>query len=78
MSNHGRMGDTASPVVQQQMREVLDHFGTCPECGYAVQAFITATYYADGRTTVGTLGSCGLPCGWSGHTEVMKMTGHYR
>jgi hypothetical protein len=68
------MSDAASPVVQQHMREVLDHFDTCPECGYAAQAFITATYYADGRTTVGTLGRCALPCGWSGPTEVLKMT----
>lgn len=62
-------------VVQQQTREVLNHFGSCPECGYAANAFMNVTYYADGTATVTTRGTCGLPCGWSGPTEVTKMTG---
>ncbi|MDR7168263.1 hypothetical protein J2W56_001994 [Nocardia kruczakiae] len=82
MEIHRQAGVTVSMpstlVVQQRSREVLDHFEVCPECGYAAHAYLTTTYYADGRTTVTTRGTCGLPCGWSGPTEVRKMTGPTR
>ncbi|MET8427680.1 hypothetical protein [Nocardia sp. NPDC004860] len=61
-------------VVEQKWREVLDHFGLCPECGYTAHAFIATARHVDGTTKVMTVGSCGLPCGWSGPTEITKMT----
>ncbi|MET9214702.1 MULTISPECIES: hypothetical protein [unclassified Nocardia] len=63
----------SSTVVEQRTREVLDHFGTCPRCGYAEHAFLKKTAYADGRVVVSTVGLCGLPCGWSGPTTITKM-----
>lgn len=69
------LGRKQSPlVINKQMREILNHFGCCPECGYAAHAFLVTTTYVDGRTTISTVGSCGLPCGWSGPTEIRKMT----
>ncbi|MEU4812929.1 hypothetical protein AB0H20_27305 [Nocardia fluminea] len=60
-------------VVEQRSREVLNHFGTCPRCGYAAQAFVKRTAYADGRVIFSTSGLCALPCGWSGPTTITKM-----
>ena len=65
-------------VVEQRRREVLDHFGSCPECGYAAQAFIVTTSFADGSVKVTTVGACGLPCGWSGPTVIARMTDSFR
>ncbi|MGW5520464.1 hypothetical protein [Nocardia africana] len=61
-------------VVEERRREVLNYFGNCPRCGYTAHAFLVATHYADGRTVVGTIGSCGVPCGWSGPITLTKMT----
>ncbi|AHH17521.1 hypothetical protein [Nocardia nova] len=66
--------ESASLVVMRRRREVLDHFGSCPACGYATHAFLVTTSYADGRTVVTTEGVCGLPCGWSGVIEIERMT----
>ncbi|AHH18429.1 hypothetical protein NONO_c36420 [Nocardia nova SH22a] len=64
----------SAAIVDQHRREVLDHFGSCPECGYAAHAFLVATVYADGKTSITSEGVCGLPCGWSGPIEITKMT----
>lgn len=71
-----RSGDLppSGRAVGQRRREVLDHFGSCPECGYAAQTFIVTTYFADGAVRVTTVGCCGLTCGWSGPTTIAKMT----
>ena len=61
-------------VIEQRRREVLNYFGSCPNCGYSAHAFLIATYYANGRICVTTEGSCGLPCGWLGPIEVTTMT----
>ncbi len=73
---HSATGDRESApfVVTRRRREVLNHFGSCPACGYATQAFLVTTSYADGRTVVTSQGTCGLPCGWSGVIEIEKMT----
>jgi len=64
-------------VVETRRREVLNHFGSCPRCGYMAHAFLVTTFYADGRTVVTTEGLCGLTCGWSGTTAITKMTADY-
>lgn len=73
-----RPGDLDSPspksVVKQRRCEVLNYLGSCPECGYAAQAFFVVTSYADGKVAVTTVGSCGLPCGWSGPVEIAATT----
>ncbi|WP_328392634.1 hypothetical protein [Nocardia sp. NBC_00416] len=43
---------------------VLDHFSTCPRCGYPAEASATVRTYADGATESETLITCGMPCGW--------------
>lgn len=63
-----------STIVDQQRKEVLNHFGSCPVCGYAAHAFLVSTSYSDGRTKITSEGACGLPCGWSGPIEITKMT----
>jgi hypothetical protein len=66
--------ESTSFVVKRRQREVLNHFGSCPECGYPTQAFLIATFYADGRSVVTTRGTPPLPCGWSGSIDIAKMT----
>ncbi|MEU6559493.1 hypothetical protein [Nocardia nova] len=61
-------------AVAQQRREVLNYFGDCPKCGYTAHAFVVVTHHFDSRVLVETVGSCGVPCGWSGPVTLTKMT----
>ncbi|MEV5650632.1 hypothetical protein AB0L57_20490 [Nocardia sp. NPDC052254] len=79
MKKHAHRRPTASPdpahiVQRRRIREILNHFRPCPECGYTTQAFLVTTYYGNDTTVTTTEGACGLPCGWSGPIVVTKMT----
>ncbi|MGW0180061.1 hypothetical protein [Nocardia sp. NPDC003345] len=43
---------------------VLNHFSTCPRCGYPAEASVTVRTFAGGDTEKETHISCGSPCGW--------------
>ena len=61
-------------TVQRYNREILNYFGICPHCGYSAEASLAITTYADGPSTAEAIGTCGLPCGWSGPVRVTTMT----
>jgi hypothetical protein len=56
------------PATTAEMREVLDYFGKCPECGYPAKA--SATLRDDGTV----LAYCDRPCGWSARVPLTTMT----
>ncbi|MFC8046107.1 hypothetical protein [Nocardia sp. NPDC057353] len=52
--------------LHMRVRDVLDFFEKCPECGYPAQASAVEREMASGRVEVVVSPSCGLPCGWRG------------
>ncbi|MFC3962279.1 hypothetical protein [Nocardia jiangsuensis] len=52
--------------IRMRVRDVLDFFEKCPECGYPAQASAVERDMASGATEVVVRASCGLPCGWQG------------
>ncbi|MFC8530054.1 hypothetical protein [Nocardia sp. NPDC057227] len=52
--------------IRMRVRDVLDFFEKCPECGYPAQASAIEREMASGATEVVLRASCGLPCGWQG------------
>ncbi|PPI91308.1 hypothetical protein C5E46_30760 [Nocardia nova] len=66
--------DIAPVPLRQHHVEVLNYFGTCPECGYAAEAALLITTYTDGSHNADPIGRCGLPCGWTGPVLITTMT----
>ncbi len=60
------------PTATSELREILDYFGKCPECGYPARA---STTLRDTRTV---FASCDRPCGWTGIVPLTTMTEHHR
>lgn len=52
--------------IRMRVRDVLDFFEKCPDCGYPAQASAIEREMASGVTEVVVRPSCGLPCGWQG------------
>ncbi|MFE7747219.1 hypothetical protein [Nocardia sp. NPDC057455] len=52
------------------VRDVLDYFAKCPDCGYPAQASATVRELRDGRVETEVRPSCGLPCGWQGSPRI--------
>ncbi|MEU5762109.1 hypothetical protein [Nocardia sp. NPDC047648] len=61
--------DTDAPL-RVTVREVLDYFAKCPDCGYPAQASATVRELHDGRVETEVRPSCGLPCGWQGRPQI--------
>ncbi|WP_174187285.1 hypothetical protein [Nocardia barduliensis] len=66
-----RFADLPDPVIHGRVREVLDFFETCPECGYPAQAIAVERERAGGRIDVVVQPGCGLPCGWQGRPRIV-------
>ncbi|MGW4535499.1 hypothetical protein ACWEOI_31560 [Nocardia sp. NPDC004340] len=49
-------------------REILDHLGTCPVCGYPSQAHVVTTEFLSGDHESTLFVTCGLSCGWQQST----------
>ncbi|MBB5912868.1 putative RNA-binding Zn-ribbon protein involved in translation (DUF1610 family) [Nocardia transvalensis] len=60
------------PTASANLREILDYFGKCPECGYPATAFTTP------RDAGAVYASCDRPCGWTGVVPLTTMTKHRR
>lgn len=56
-------------------REVLEHFGKCPRCGYAAQVTETVKTYSTFRAERMLFHTCGLPCGWTMSASTVSETG---
>ncbi|WP_040703631.1 MULTISPECIES: hypothetical protein [Nocardia] len=59
----GRLAPVSSPSTQ--IREELDFFERCPQCGYAATA-TRMTREHGGVQEISLHPTCGLPCGWRG------------
>ncbi|WP_280364679.1 hypothetical protein [Nocardia wallacei] len=57
-------------TAASDLREVLDFFGKCPECGYPATASATL------RNSNTVVASCDRPCGWNGIVPLTTMTEH--
>lgn len=55
------------------VREMLNFFGKCEECGYPASASWVETV-TSGRATRELIAECGLPCGWRGAAQKTPMT----
>jgi hypothetical protein len=63
----------AAPVFTM-VREVLDYFDICGQCGYPAHASEVVRTFADGRVEALVQPSCGLPCGWHGTSRLAVTT----
>ncbi|MCC3331973.1 hypothetical protein [Nocardia abscessus] len=62
--------------LRMTVRDVLNYFAKCPDCGYPAQASATVRELRDGRVETEVRPSCGLPCGWQGSPQIsMSGTG---
>ncbi|MGW5377818.1 hypothetical protein ACWESM_20495 [Nocardia sp. NPDC003999] len=60
----------ADRPLRVTVRDVLDYFAKCPDCGYPAQASATVRELRDGRVETEVRPSCGLPCGWQGIPQI--------
>ncbi|MEU1994083.1 hypothetical protein ABZ511_06500 [Nocardia gamkensis] len=65
---------TPDRVLRMRIRDLLDFFEKCPECGYPAQASAIEREMVSGRVETVVQASCGLPCGWQGNPRVHQAT----
>ncbi|WP_174183786.1 hypothetical protein [Nocardia barduliensis] len=57
-------------VLHMRIRDVLDFFEKCPDCGYPAHASAIEREMVSGRVETVIQATCGLPCGWQGNPRV--------
>ncbi|MGW4241879.1 hypothetical protein [Nocardia sp. NPDC004722] len=58
------MTDLPRFIESRYVRDLLDHVGTCPACGYPSQAHSTTTVFLGGDHESAVTVSCAMACGW--------------
>ena len=73
-SVHPRPQAGVDEPITSTVREVLNYFAKCPQCGYAAQAPSATRTFVGGRSETTIYPTCGLPCGWQGAPRIISET----
>lgn len=56
-------------VTHTRVRDVLNYFGKCPDCGYTARASAIARTLRSGVVHTTVQVDCALPCGWQANAQ---------